>query len=237
MVQITCVPPSLGSKAREGRAYTAHACVAKAQRMPSSQARVPRVLTGPPLRCSSWPTTHSLSWGTGSTPSALRTTSRAPCRSTRISSTFSPLCCSCWGTATDGQPIPVPRPALGSRPSRGLSSGPCTPLLPFSTLPVWLRICRFLVGLECRIDSCLGWPWQEIGWGCRPILLGGAKGNMQGGSDFKVKPHLSPPSPMPFSGLKARELECFAFPSPVDPECFGCSTLNSQAVINPTLFL
>lgn len=66
------------------------------------------VVLGPhlclPCACSSWLMTHSWSWATGSTPSAPRTTSLVPCRSTQTSSTFSPLCCSWWGVVIKEHP-------------------------------------------------------------------------------------------------------------------------------------
>uniref|UniRef100_A0A8D1T1S7 Transmembrane BAX inhibitor motif containing 1 n=1 Tax=Sus scrofa TaxID=9823 RepID=A0A8D1T1S7_PIG len=58
----------------------------------------------------SWLTTRSWSWGTGSTPSAPRTTSPAPCRSTPTSSTSSPLCCSSWGAGIKEHLLLCPLP-------------------------------------------------------------------------------------------------------------------------------
>lgn len=57
-----------------------------------------------PCACSSWLMTHSWFWATGSTPSAPRTTSLVPCRSTQTSSTSSPLCCSWWGVVIKEHP-------------------------------------------------------------------------------------------------------------------------------------
>ncbi|XP_028341081.1 protein lifeguard 3 isoform X3 [Physeter macrocephalus] len=80
------------------------------------------LLWGPFASLCSWLTTHSWSWGTGGTPSARRTTSPAPCRSTQTLSTSLPLCCSSWGIEIR-EHLPF-RPTLDFPFPRGL--GPVT---------------------------------------------------------------------------------------------------------------
>uniref|UniRef100_A0A8D1EKC1 Transmembrane BAX inhibitor motif containing 1 n=1 Tax=Sus scrofa TaxID=9823 RepID=A0A8D1EKC1_PIG len=119
----------------------------------------------------SWLTTRSWSWGTGSTPSAPRTTSPAPCRSTPTSSTSSPLCCSSWGAGIKERlllcPLPRAFPATESWtwgwgwPSDFFPSSQVIAHFPFS--PGMGRLSGY---------GCVGTWWGCRNWGLTPALGG-----------------------------------------------------------------
>lgn len=124
-----------------------------------------------PCPCSSWLTTRSWSWGTGSTPSAPRTTSPAPCRSTPTSSTSSPLCCSSWGAGIKERlllcPLPRAFPATESWtwgwgwPSDFFPSSQVIAHFPFS--PGMGHLSGY---------GCTGTWWGCRNWGLTPALGG-----------------------------------------------------------------
>lgn len=130
-VETVCLSPLLDSELLEGRDVSCRSFMCPLSILHGTEALGTDLLTRKelwhcapgsslvlPHPCSSWLMTRSWSWGTGSTPSARRTTSLVPCRSTRTSSTSSPLCCSWWGVAI--KEYPQFHSTLGSHFSRGL---------------------------------------------------------------------------------------------------------------------